>query len=253
MKRFRNHIPNVITLLNLASGAISVIYAMRGGLVLASWFILLAALFDFLDGFIARLLNAKTSIGSQLDSLADVVSFGMAPAMIFFVLLQESQGSQIIWAGPESFIPFASLFILLASAFRLARFNSDPEQEYRFAGLPTPASGLFVAALPMIRDQFNDSEALVIMVSNPYALLAIVVLLSWLMVSRIPMIAVKFRDYTWKENKARLLLLVIAPFLIFFLKSLGLALMIILYIILSVLDWYFTPGPENTGSKKGNQ
>lgn len=244
MKKISDNIPNAITLLNLTSGAISVIYALTGNLLIASWMILLAAFFDFLDGFTARLLHAKSPIGAQLDSLADVVSFGLAPAMILFGLLQENPGLTQLESGARFLLPYASLIILLGSAYRLARFNNDPGQEFSFAGLPTPATGLFMATLPMIQRQFSGQETLDSFIANPFVLLTVIVLFSWLMVSRLPMIAIKFRSYAWKENKTRYFLLIISPFLLVFFKSFGLALIIVLYILLSMLDWAIAPRNE---------
>jgi len=248
MEKIRNNIPNAITLLNLTGGALSVIFALKGDLILAAWFIILAAIFDFFDGFVARLLNAKSGIGAQLDSLADVVSFGFAPAAILFGLLQASPGLPGIKVGEELLLPYFSLMILVCSAYRLARFNIDPGQEYQFSGLPTPATGLFVAALPLIEHRFSGNEILVSLVTNPYILLFIVLFLSWLMISKIPMMAIKFRNFSWKDNKTRFILMIVSPLLIVFLQYLGLVLAILLYIMLSGIDRILRSKPWRPGS-----
>ena len=236
VKSIRNNIPNGITMLNLLSGAVSVILALSGDLYLASWFILLAAVFDFFDGFLARLMNVKSDIGAQLDSLADVISFGLAPAAILYILFKQSPDLLNLYIGETAVLPFVSLLIAMASAFRLARFNNEPSQEVNFSGLPTPATGLFMAALPLMLAQSDRNLLLAEIMKDQYTLLAVTVFFSYLMVSRIPMISMKFANFTWRENKYRFILIFSSVILVALFKFSGLAMSILLYIVISLID-----------------
>lgn len=233
----RNNIPNLVTMLNLLSGALAIVMAFSGSLVLAGWFIILAAFFDFCDGFIARLLDAKSAIGAQLDSLADVISFGLAPSVIIYQLLITVSGLPSLPVGETELIPFASFLLVAAAAYRLARFNNDPGQEFMFLGLPTPSAGLFVASLPLVLKRYQDSAWLPDLISEPYFLLGITILLSWLMVSHLPIFSMKFKSFTWSENRSRFILIGASPILILLLQCLAIPVIIILHIILSVLDF----------------
>lgn len=201
---------------------------------MASLFIGLAALVDFLDGFVARLFNASSAMGKQLDSLADVVSFGVAPAMILYQFLrmsiaQEEDGlnASIIWLLPA--------FILAAAgAWRLAKFNLDNSQSYGFKGVPIPAVGLMVASLPLIYWN-NNSQLIVDILFNKWLLYGLIILLSWLMVSNLPMMALKFKDFTVKNNLPKFILLAVAIIAALFLQWLAVPLVFIIYIILSLL------------------
>ena len=143
--RIKNHIPNAITLLNLLSGIFSIYFGMEGNLLFSAYCIFIAAVFDFFDGFAARLLHAKSDIGEQLDSLADVVSFGVAPGFIMFHMIKLSLGLDF-----ESSLPFFGFIIPLFSALRLAKFNVDENQTDSFIGIPTPAVALLIASFPLI-------------------------------------------------------------------------------------------------------
>lgn len=234
--RIKNHIPNLVTLLNLISGSIAIFLAFSGEMVMASWFIIIAAILDFLDGFVARLLHAGSDIGAQLDSLADVISFGLAPSAIMYQLILMSPGNSSLSAGMIRFLPYTALLLVAGGAYRLAKFNTDPGQAVEFKGLPIPATGLFVAALPLIVNQFGKSEELAWMVQHQYILLAIIVLLSWLMVSNIPMISLKFKNLKWKDNVSRLILLGSVPLLFVAFKWIAIPLIIFLYIIISIFS-----------------
>jgi CDP-diacylglycerol---serine O-phosphatidyltransferase len=236
MSKIKDNIPNGVTLLNLFSGSIAVVLALSGHLNHASWFIFLAALFDFIDGFTARLLHARSEIGAQLDSLADVVSFGLAPAIIMYVLLDESPDLLQTSAGEFRLLPFIALFLALASAYRLARFNIDPGQNDRFYGLPTPAMGIFIAAVPLAQNQYDGNELVAGFLSSQYTLLAAVIIFSWLMVSQIPMIAIKFKNLSWKENTYQFILLGLSAVLLVLFRFAGFAMSILMYITISVLQ-----------------
>ena len=148
--KFRQYVPNTLTLFNLASGMISVTMVFRGDLPMASLFIFIAALFDFLDGMAARLLDARSELGKQLDSLADIVSFGVAPAIIVFRLLSFGCEGSCNILDRLYITPYFSLLIPVCSAIRLGKFNIDLRQEENFIGLPTPANAIFFASIPLV-------------------------------------------------------------------------------------------------------
>ncbi|OQX75788.1 MAG: CDP-diacylglycerol--serine O-phosphatidyltransferase [Bacteroidetes bacterium 4484_276] len=233
----KKHIPNFVTCLNIFSGAISIVFAFKGNLDLAAWFIGLAAVFDFLDGMSARLLNAKSDIGLQLDSLADVISFGLAPAVIVFQLMENALNKPFIdWFGLNVFSLVA--FILVAfSALRLAKFNIDTEQADDFKGLPTPANALFFASLPLVLFQAESLgfQFLQNSLTNYWVLFVLTIIFSGLLVSNIGLFSMKFKNLFWKGNQLRYILF-ISFFVFFFLIRLySLPLIIIFYILLSVL------------------
>lgn len=236
MKWLKVNIPNALTLLNLFSGTVAVVLALSGHLLHACWFIFLAAVFDFLDGFTARLLHAKSIIGAQLDSLADVVSFGVAPAVFMYILLDESPDLLPVFTGEFALLPFLALFLAVASAYRLAVFNTDPGQSERFRGLPTPAMGLFVAALPLAIRQYQTTPPVTAFISNEITLLVLVAFLSFLMVSRVAMMSLKFSNYNWKKNIYRYILLFLSVILLIAFQYAGLALSILLYVLISLIE-----------------
>jgi CDP-diacylglycerol--serine O-phosphatidyltransferase len=246
------NIPNLFTLLNLVFGCIAIVFILQNGITItvnadgaqfidipekiwmASLFIGLAAVVDFLDGFVARLFRSSSEMGKQLDSLADLVSFGAAPGMIIYQFLrlsyaQEDAGVDVslIWLLPAFILPSAA-------AWRLARFNLDTEQSYSFKGLPVPAAGIFVASLPLIYWNVNDTWAFEL-VRNKWFLYAVILILSWLMVSRIPLMAMKFRNFSIADNLPRYILIVLAIALLIFMKWLSLPLIIVAYVLLSLL------------------
>jgi CDP-diacylglycerol---serine O-phosphatidyltransferase len=234
--RIKNNIPNFITLLNLLSGSVAVIMVFSGEPACASWFILLAALFDFTDGMAARLLNARSPIGAELDSLADVISFGLAPAAIVYSLMTDSTHLPDLQAGGFALLPFSALLIAVGAALRLAKFNTDPGQAEEFKGLPTPATGLFIAALPLISNYKAIVPITENLFSDFYVLAVIVVLLSWLMVSTIPMMSLKFKNLALKGNIYRFILLGSVPILFLFFGFAAVPAAILLYILLSFIS-----------------
>lgn len=245
------HIPNLFTLINLFFGCIAIIYILQNGIIIvsneqgtqlieiprklwmASLFIALAAVVDFLDGFVARLFNATSAMGKQLDSLADVVSFGVAPGLIVYQFLRLSFASQpngievpMIWLMPALLIP-------CAAAYRLAKFNIDDSQQYGFKGVPTPAVGLLVASFPLIYWYSENPDAVNLML-NKWLWYAIIIILSYLMVSNLPLMALKFKNFSVKSNLPKLILLVSAIIAGILLKWLAVPVVFILYIILSL-------------------
>jgi CDP-diacylglycerol--serine O-phosphatidyltransferase len=245
-------IPNIFTLLNLFFGCIAIVFALQntidikytevGGQYLkltehiyyASLFIGIAAIVDFLDGFVARLLGASSEMGKQLDSLADVVSFGVAPGIIIYQFLRmsfirENEGIE------TSIIYLLPAFIFsCAGAYRLARFNIDTEQSYGFKGVPIPAAGLVVASLPLIYWNIQTEEMFNFLL-NKWFLYGLIIVLSWLMVSKLPLMALKFKDYTVKNNLPKIILVVIAIVAAVLLKWLAVPVVFVAYIILSLL------------------
>ena len=246
------NIPNLFTLLNLFFGCIAIVYTLQNGIVItadaegallldipekiwmASLFIGLAAVVDFLDGFVARLFNASSEMGKQLDSLADVVSFGVAPGMIIYQFLRLSfaQGeggidTSILWLAPAFILP-------CAAAWRLARFNLDNSQSFSFKGMPVPAVGIFVASLPLIYWNVNEAWIQELLL-NKWFLFALVAVLSWLMVSNLPLMALKFKDYSIKNNLPKLLLLIIAVVAFVMVKWLAIPITVLAYVLLSLL------------------
>ena len=243
-------IPNIFTLLNLVFGSIAIVFILQTGEGIINhngeeWKVYLpekiwwgsvcigiAALVDFLDGFVARLFKATSEMGKQLDSLADVVSFGVAPGMIFYQLFRIAYAREV--GGMEApMLLFMPAFLLpMAAAWRLARFNIDPSQAYGFKGMPTPAVGLFVASLPFIAlyNYFGIQSVLL----NKWVLYALVLLLSWLMVSDLPLFGLKFRDYGFRSNMPKWILLAVAVVAGLFLQWLAVPLVFIAYIGLSL-------------------
>jgi CDP-diacylglycerol---serine O-phosphatidyltransferase len=246
-------IPNFFTLANLIFGCIAIVLALQTqnisiytgedlsssfaipeNLSLAALCLYAAALVDFLDGFVARMCKVSSEMGKQLDSLADVVSFGAAPGVILYQLLRmsfmrEENGLDvsIAWLLP-------AFILTAAAAYRLAKFNLDATQSYGFKGVPTPATGLLVASLPLILHYgsglINVSELLV----NKWFLYGLIILLSWLMVSNLPMLAMKFKDFSLKNNMPKVILAAIGIVAIIFFKWLAVPIIFVAYIILSL-------------------
>lgn len=238
----KKHIPNFITLLNLFSGSIAIVFAFKGNLMLSAWFIGFAAIFDFLDGMSARLLNAKSPIGLQLDSLADVISFGLAPSFIVYQLMLQSYNAPFLYFNDVNLMAFAAFLIPAFSALRLARFNIDENQTESFLGLPTPANALFFASLPLVNFQ-AEKEGLDTMLSflkNYWVLLGLAVSLSLLMVSSVPLFSLKLKNFRFQENQNRFILIIAAVILFVSIKFYALPLIVILYILISIIGNKFS-------------
>lgn len=235
----KNHIPNFITLLNLLSGCIAIVFIFKNQLPIASYLIGLAAVFDFLDGFFARLLKAQSPIGKDLDSLADVISFGLVPGLILFKLLEYSSGISVN-SGIIAGVPYIAFLIPMFSALRLAKFNNDERQTDVFIGLPTPANALLIASFPQILIQQSTLVGLEITGIQSFFLstaflMAITILLSYLLVAEIHLLSLKFKNFTWKYNKIRYIFLGISCLLLLLFYYLAIPIIIILYILLSFL------------------
>lgn len=228
-------IPNLITLLNLFSGILSIYFASKGDLSIAGWLIFLAAIFDFLDGMSARLLKAWSEIGKQLDSLADVVSFGVAPAFIVHHLILSSHGRQTWDVSGLDILPFIPFLLPLFSAFRLAKFNVDERQTDSFIGLPTPATGILLASLPLVKEQLYAGQSLFYMVvTNTYFYIGLVVVLSLLMVSELPLFGLKFKSFKLKGNEIRYFFLLASVILLVIFQVIAIPFIIALYLLVSL-------------------
>lgn len=233
------HIPNFFTLMNIVSGFFAIAFALQSDFLLAFYFIIAASFFDFLDGGVARLLHAQSEVGKQLDSLCDVVSFGVAPGVVMFSMMRQALGVPL----PLDFSSMAIADVLFLvsmtlvpafSALRLAKFNVDTRQTSSFIGLPVPANALLISALGAL---LFLSPAFWIegLLTNPYVLLGIAVVQSYLLISPLPMFALKFKNLKWEDNSLQFLFLALSIFVIIFFRVGGIALSIIMYILLSAI------------------
>jgi CDP-diacylglycerol--serine O-phosphatidyltransferase len=222
------HLPNFITCLNLFSGSIALTYAVQNDLKTAAYFILLAALFDFMDGLVARALNAYSEIGKQLDSLADMVSFGLLPGVFIYMMLKSSLEANVL---PE-ILAYTGFIVTIFSALRLAKFNIDTRQTENFIGLATPANTLFFISLPFIQDQ--GIEALMFL-TQPHILILLTLGFSYLLVSEISLFSLKFKSLSWDKNNFRYILLALSLLLIILFKFAAVPMIIVLYILLSII------------------
>jgi CDP-diacylglycerol--serine O-phosphatidyltransferase len=244
----KRHIPNIVTLLNLFSGCIALIFAVNGNFVAAAIFVFLGIFFDFFDGLLARKLNVQSPLGIQLDSLADVVTSGVVPGVIMFKLISlatdapdfgsytDSWNSTMHWQGFKiSILPLIGLFIALASAYRLAKFNLDEDQQTYFKGLPVPANTLVIMSLPLILE-YQNSDLMNSIIINKWFLIGLTLLSCYLLNSNIKLFALKFKDWSFKNNATRYIFLIISVVMLIVLHFAAIPLVIALYIILSVLD-----------------
>ncbi len=244
MRAIIRQIPNFITSLNLSSGVLATFFAIDGHLIWAGIFICLAAVFDFLDGYAARLLKAYSEVGKELDSLADVVSFGVAPGAILFTLLEFSMfdKNQPIYEIAANWyqwvILFSALLVPVFGAIRLARFNVFSSSEPFFRGLPIPSNGIFWAAMGLMLEFPTYSEYFSVIYSTKN-LLVLGIFMSGMMVINLPMFSFKMKNLKWVENWYRYLFLILALALLMSLNVYGLALVILLYILLNLLFYLF--------------
>ena len=221
-------LPNFITLLNLLSGVVGILWVLEGQLLYGAYFVILSAGFDFLDGFAARLLKVQSDMGKELDSLADVVSFGVLPGILLYSLTKAQTDSQVL--------PYLTLIIPMLSAYRLAKFNLDTRQSDRFIGLPTPANALLVSTLPHLVAHWPE---LAPWVTSPIALVVIAWVASILLVSELPLIALKFKNSSFADNTYRYTLLCLGAFCFAWLQLAGIPLIIIAYLLLSGVEQLF--------------
>ncbi|HOV10295.1 MAG TPA: CDP-diacylglycerol--serine O-phosphatidyltransferase [Bacteroidales bacterium] len=240
MKALRTNIANMVTSLNLLCGSIAIYLLFRDEMLLAVYFILAAAIFDFADGFVARLLKVKSELGKQLDSLSDVISFGLAPGIAMFLLLE--RGLDFWPTFLPSYVAFCAFLIPLFSAWRLAKFNIDERQTDHFIGLPTPANALLIFGMVPLSLGIGFPSWLPLPVGlhyyilHPAILIPITLVFSYLLVSPLPLIAMKFKTFAWKENKIRYIFILLSLIAILMFYFAAVPIIITLYIILSIID-----------------
>lgn len=227
----KKHIPNIITSLNLFSGCIAIVMAFESAFIWVVFWVVLAAIFDFFDGMAARVLKAPSKIGKELDSLADVVSFGVAPSVAVFILLQNHTIYMVTFSTLQPYIPYLAFIIPVFSAFRLAKFNIDVRQVTSFLGLPTPANALFWISYVYGMYNISAENNLVFFMT-----LAFIIILSILMISEIPMFSFKMKSIKLKGNERPLILILFAIIFVSFWGIIGLAWTILAYIVISVIS-----------------
>lgn len=278
----KKHIPNTITCGNLLCGCLAIVKAFEGNLLWAAYFVGIAAVLDFFDGFAARMLKVSSPIGRDLDSLADMVTFGVVPGVIMYQLIQLSM-ADMITGGPASsswmnyptsvydelipnsnastipyYIKYIAFAIPIFSAVRLAKFNNDTRQTDSFIGVPTPANAILICALPLILyfnynyyfiGQQNRVLPLVLIagtedvvggfILEPIRLTILSVVTSLLLIAEIPLFALKFKHFRWKENEIRFIFLSLSVVILIALKFIGIPLVIILYVVMSLVNNFF--------------
>ena len=241
----KNHIPNFVTLLNLLSGCIAVMFAVNNLFVTAAFFVFLGIFFDFFDGLLARKLHVQSTLGLQLDSLADMVTSGLVPGVVLYKLIAlavdappmaASSAWSLHWSGfSMAYVPIIGLFVTLASAYRLAKFNLDVEQQSYFKGLPTPANALLILSLPLIME-FQNNDGINAIILNHWFLIGFTIVSCYLLNSSIKLFALKFKTYTFKSNEIRYIFIILSLVMLIVLRFLAIPIIILIYIILSLIQ-----------------
>lgn len=245
--KLKQNIPNAITCGNLLCGCIAIVKCFEGDLVWAAYLVGIAAVLDFFDGFAARLLKVSSPIGKDLDSLADMVTFGVVPGIVIYHLINISIVFVNIHEPPTDYedsfsISYIAFLIPIFSAIRLAKFNNDTRQTESFIGLPTPANAILVCSIPL----YVNTNPNVLMCFRPFVIDDIILqpwllsllscILSLLLVSNLPLIALKFKNFTWADNKIRFIFLGLSVILLAVFQVVGIPLVIILYILISIVN-----------------
>ena len=241
---FKKHIPNVITLLNLLCGTIATVFAVQGNLVMAAVFVGLGIFFDFFDGLAARLLNVKSELGLQLDSLADMITSGVVPGIIMFQLFLKAlpgtaetttnweAGNDLLeWNFPA--LALVGFLVTLASGYRLAKFNIDERQTDSFIGLPTPANALLIISLPLILI-FQPQPQFLEIILNEWFLVGLTLFSAYMLNAGIPLFALKFSNWSFGDNKIRYLFILFCLLIIFFFHFAAIPVIIVSYVLLSL-------------------
>jgi len=244
----KRHIPNILTLLNVLSGCVAVVFAVWNQWELTALFVFIGILFDFMDGLAARILKVQTDFGIQLDSLADMITSGLVPGIVMFQLLNMSQTGgwnmqhvmemtdTMQWISTKAtLLPFFGFLITLASGYRLARFNTDENQVTSFIGLPTPANALLIISLPLILI-YHANDTLNTIILNPWFLIGMVVVSSFLLNAPIELFAFKFKNWTFKDNALRYIFILVSLFLLGTMKFLAIPAIILFYIVSSLVN-----------------
>ena len=237
----KKHIPNTITLLNLLAGLLALIHAFNGNYNEAFSLVCLGIFFDFWDGFFARIWKVQSPIGLQLDSLADMVTSGVVPGLVMYKMLGDIQENQAQYNLTEDtyfmgVVPYLGFLITLASCYRLAKFNVDTRQTDSFIGLPTPANALLIMSIPMVLMQYGHVDFIFDTLSNPYVLVGITVLSSYLLNAEIPLFSLKVKSFSWEKYKMQVVFLILSVILIALLEFIAIPIIILLYVILSVVN-----------------
>ncbi len=224
----KKHIPNIITLLNLFCGCIALVFVSNLNYEMAFYFVCLGIFLDFFDGFFARLFKVSSPLGLQLDSLADMVTSGVVPGFVMFTFMAQHN-------GVCEYFPYLGFLITLGSCYRLANFNIDTRQTDSFIGLPTPANALFILSLPLVVSHGDSWLALEVLIT-PWVLLAITLFSAFILNAEIPLFALKVKKFSLKENALQVFFLVVCVLLLAFFRYAGIALIILTYILLSVIN-----------------
>lgn len=235
---FKKHIPNIFTLGNLLCGTLATVFAVGGYFEMTALFVVLGIFLDFFDGFFARIFKVSGELGKQLDSLADMVTSGVVPGIVLFILLGNNQ--QIPYEINTEFkvsmgLPLIGLLLTLAACYRLAKFNLDTRQSQSFIGLPTPAMSLFIVSLPLVQ-MHSDVDFVKDLIGNNYFLIGIAILFSFLMNSELSLFSLKFKNYGIKENLFKYILITLSIVLIVAFEYLSVPIIIMSYILLSILN-----------------
>ena len=258
----KRNIPNVFTCLNLFCGCIAIVFAFQGNLVWTAYMVGIAAVMDFLDGFVARLLNVNSEIGKQLDSMADMVSFGVVPGVVMFKLLELSLSKHILveleYFSPQgngymdhqddipyswiALVPYLGFLLTVFSGIRLAKFNIDTRQSDSFIGVPTPANAILICSIGLIIPTgficFPDPivSAIQDMFLNLYFLCGLSLIMSYLLISELPLFALKFKNFGWSDNKVRYIFLILSLAMLIIFWHVGIPFIIVLYIVISMIN-----------------
>jgi CDP-diacylglycerol--serine O-phosphatidyltransferase len=263
MNKIVRNIPNAITCGNLFCGCLAIVKAFEGDLVWSAYLVGIAAVLDFFDGFAARALKVSSPIGKDLDSLADMVTFGVVPGVVMFILIKLAVFYECAWFSgqPYFFLSYLGFIVPIFSAIRLAKFNNDSRQSDSFIGLPTPANAIFICSLPLIlhfsginlNDYFDmllsseeasyslqkPAENFLSILMNSRLLISLTLIFSLLLVAPLPLFSLKFKSFGWKGNEIRFTFLILSVGLIGFLQFIGIPLVIVLYILMSIVNNLF--------------
>lgn len=253
------NLANLLTAANLMSGIIAILLSLTGFVSYAPFALFLGAFFDFLDGLAARMFKTSGELGKQLDSLADMVTFGVAPGVVMMVLIalvlfggdaNSTRGlhvwmSEVVRGNPHAFLPFIALVLPFFALFRLAKFNLDIRQTESFIGLPTPACTLFFMSFPLSLGFAASETAIDNLLFHPLFLSALMLIFGFLMVSEIPLFSLKLKHFGWKGNELRYLFLLISLVFILLFLTWSLALIVFLYLILSFVENTFLKRNRN--------
>jgi CDP-diacylglycerol--serine O-phosphatidyltransferase len=230
----KKHIPNLITLINLFCGCVAIVFISEANYEMAFYMVCLGIFFDFFDGFFARLFKVSSPLGLQLDSLADMVTSGVAPGYVMYTLFTNSAHE----LGTHPAIPFLGFIVTLGSCYRLANFNIDTRQTDSFIGLPTPANSLFILSLPLVL-QFSDSLMLLEILTNQWVLLVITLCSAYILNAEIPLFSLKVKKFNLKDNALQVVFLLISFILLLLFHFGAIPLIIIFYVLLSVVNNLF--------------